>query len=428
MKSKYKLALTLTAQLILAVTGWTLYSIFNSQFTHSDPKASTIPKSNPETHKIVTALGRILPKDKVISVSASSELPTIRVAKLLVREGDKVQRGQTIATLDNHDRLQAALEQAQQKVKVAQARLSQVSAGQAKQGEIKAQEAYISSLNAQFSGEVSTHNAKIARLKTELRRQTDALEATNTRLKAEWEYAKAECDRYQILFKDGVVSASIRDSKCLEMESARGRLYEGTANKNRIEETLIEQINEAEATLHQILSTFPKQISEAKANLSKITEVRPVDIQVTQAELKQAISSVTEAQANLESAYVRVPFDGQILEINTFPGEKISSAGIVDLAQTQEMYVVAEIYETEINKIRIGQKATVSSSALKNKLQGTVEKIGLEVGKKEVLNNDPTLDVDARIVEVKIRLNSNDSQEAARLINLEVEVEVNIST
>ena len=414
----------LATHLGFVVIGLTLYSFLNSQLTSSEPTAATVAVPSTPVRETVTALGKIVPKDKVINLSASSDLLTVRVAQILVREGDKVQRGQVIAILDSIEQLKAALEQAKQKVAVAEARLLQVQAGGAKKGEIAAKEAQIENLKAQFAGEISTQQAKIARLKAELLGQSDAQQAENTRLKAEWEHAKAECDRYETLFQNGAVSASIRDSKCLEKESARRQLEEAEANKSRIAQTLQEQIKEAESTLEQILSTFPKKISEAKANLNQIMEVRPVDVQVFQAELKQAKSAVVEAETNLKSASIRAPFDGQILKIHTFPGERIGTEGIADLAQTQQMYVVAQVYETEINKIRIGQTATISSGALKNKLKGTVEKIGLEVGKKDVFNSDPTLAVDARVVEVKIRLNSADDEQAASLINLEVEVAI----
>jgi HlyD family secretion protein len=425
MKLQLRWTMLLATHLGFVVIGLTLYSFLNSQWTSSEPTAATIAVSSTPVREIVTALGKIVPKDKVINLSASSDLLTVRVAQILVREGDKVKRGQTIAILDSIDQLKAALEQAKQKVEVAEARLLQVQAGSAKKGEIAAQEAQIENLKAQFAGEVSTQQAKIDRLKAELLGQSDAKQAESTRLKAEWEHAKAECDRYETLFQNGAVSASVRDSKCLEKETDRRQLEEAKANKNRIAQTLQEQIKEADATLAQILSTFPKKISEAKANLNQIMEVRPVDVQVSQAELKQAKSAVIEAETNLKSALVVAPFDGQILKIHTFPGERIGTEGIADLAQTQQMYVIAQVYETEINKIRLGQTATISSAALRNKFKGTVEKIGLEVGKKDVFNSDPTLAVDARVVEVKIRLNSADNQQAASLINLEVEVTIN---
>jgi HlyD family secretion protein len=425
MKLQLRWTMLLATHLGFVVIGLALYIFLNSQWTASEPTAATIAISSTPVRKTVTALGKIIPKDKVINLSASSDLLTVRVAQILVREGDRVQRGQVIAILDSIDQLKAALEQAKQKVEVAEARLLQVQAGSAKKGEISAQEAQIENLKAQFAGEVSTQQAKIDRLKAELLGQSDAKQAESTRLKAEWEHAKAECDRYETLFQNGAVSASVRDSKCLEKETARRQLEEAEANKSRIAQTLQEQIKEADATLAQILSTFPKKISEAKANLNQIMEVRPVDVQVSQAELKQAKSAVIEAETNLKSASVVAPFDGQILKIHTFPGERIGTEGIADLAQTQQMYVIAQVYETEINKIRLGQTATISSAALRNKFKGTVEKIGLEVGKKDVFNSDPTLAVDARVVEVKIRLNSADNQQAASLINLEVEVTIN---
>lgn len=95
-----------------------------------------------------------MPKDKIISLSASSDILTVRIAQILVREGDKFQRGQVIVILDSIDKLKAALEQAKQKVEVAKARLL----------EVQAQEAHIANLKAQFAGEVSMQQVKIARL------------------------------------------------------------------------------------------------------------------------------------------------------------------------------------------------------------------------------------------------------------------------
>ncbi|QSJ15501.1 ABC exporter membrane fusion protein [Nostoc sp. UHCC 0702] len=424
MKYKYRFGLLLTAHLVLVLFQLNANNTFNSLFASANTKTPIASKSTNDAKTTVTALGRILPKDKIISLSGSSDLPTVGVAKILVKEGDKVKQGQLLAILDNVDRLRATLQQARQKVAVAEARLMQARAGQAKKGEIAAQEANIDNLNAQFSGEISTQKANISRLKAELQHQIAAQDAENMRLQAEWEHAKAECDRYEALFKDGAVSASIRESKCLEKQTTQEQLNVGDANKKRIRETLTQQIREAQALLNKTLSSYPKQIKEAKANLQQVIEVRPVDVQVAEAELKQAKAAVIEAQTNLDSAYVKAPTDAEVLNINTFAGEKISSQGIVDIAQTQQMYVIAEVYETEIEQIRVGQTATITSSAFKNKLQGKVEQISAKVGKKDVLNSDPTLEVDARVVEVKIHLRPESSVQAANLINLEVEVAI----
>ena len=412
---------------ILAAMSFTIYRIVKDIATDGRKSNLAISATTIE-NETVTALGRIEPKDEVISLSGPSHLFNGRVIQVLVKEGDRVEQGQVIAILDNHNLEKAALDAAKQKVKVAEARLAQVQTGDAKIGEIAAQQAHIASISAQFNGETATENARIARLEVELLRQQDVQEATIARLKAEWNNAQIECWRYETLLQDGAVSASTRDSKCLEEKSNFEELKEQEADRNRIIETLEEEINEARATLNKILSTFPPQIVETKANLSKLKEVRPVDVQVARAEVDEAIATVAQAKADLELAYVRAPVNGEILKINTFPGESISTEGIVDLAQTQEMYVVAEVYETDISKISIGQTATIYSRALSVNFKGKVAQISSKIGKKNVFNTDPTLDIDARVFEVKIRLDPSHNQESAKLINSQVEVEINSSS
>ncbi len=126
----------LATHLGFIIISLTLYNFLNFQYNYSKTTATTLPISNTPVLKTVTALGKIVPKDKVISLSASSDILTVRIAQILVREGDKVQRGQVIVILDSIDKLKAALEQAKQKVEVAKARLLQVQAGGAKKGNL----------------------------------------------------------------------------------------------------------------------------------------------------------------------------------------------------------------------------------------------------------------------------------------------------
>jgi HlyD family secretion protein len=91
------------------------------------------------------------------------------------------------------------------------------------------------------------------------------------------------------------------------------------------------------------------------------------------------------------------------------------------------MMVVAEVYETDILRVRPGQQATISNRALpETTLQGRVERVGLQIGKKDVLNTDPAADVDARVVEVYIRLDPESSARVAGLTNLQVNVAIDV--
>lgn len=92
------------------------------------------------------------------------------------------------------------------------------------------------------------------------------------------------------------------------------------------------------------------------------------------------------------------------------------------MGDTSIMYAVAEVYETDIGSVRIGQRARVSSPVLHQPLDGVVEKIGNLIFKNDILNVDPAADADARIVEVRVRLET--SAAVKKLSNLTVDVRI----
>ncbi|KYC36700.1 hypothetical protein WA1_44275 [Scytonema hofmannii PCC 7110] len=106
-------------------------------------------------------------------------------------------------------------------------------------------------------------------------------------------------------------------------------------------------------------------------------EIRPTDLQAAQAEVDSAIAALKKAKADLALAYVRSPIAGQILKIYAQPGEIVGEKGIAAIGQTNQMFVAAEVYETDINRVRSGQRATVTSSAFADELKGTVTKMVL---------------------------------------------------
>lgn len=376
----------------LAFSGACVYGIMYFRTPLSGNKNADITPTSrhSSTDKIVAADGRLEPVGEVINLSSPTILETQkRIAKLFVKEGEQVRPGQVVAVLDILDNRQAALTKAQTQVKVAQARLDKVKAG-AQVGEIAAQQAVISRLKAQLSEESIAQQANIARLLTQLSN------------------AQIEYSRYEKLYKDGAIAISLLDSKRLTMD------------------TIQQQINEAKATLNGTVKTLTEQINEAIATLNRIAEVRPVNINEAQADLESAIASVKQAQADLKLTYVRSPIAGRILKIYTKAGENIDTQGIADIGQTDQMYVVAEVYESDITKVNHGQKAVITSDSLTNKLQGEVEQIGWQIRKKNIFNDDPVVAVDARVVEVKIRLDSASSQQVKGLTNLKVDVAIHI--
>ncbi len=187
-----------------------------------------------------------------------------------------------------------------------------------------------------------------------------------------------------------------------------------------------QQLREAQAQLQRIQRARREQIAEAQATLERIREVRPVDVELARAEVLRAQAAVTRAQAELDLAIVRAPQDGQVLKIHTRAGELVGDRGVISLGQTQEMVAVAEVYEVDLSRVRLGQRATVRSknNAFAEVLRGEVMEVGLEISKQDVLDTDPAARFDARVAEVKILLDRDSSQKVAALTNLTVEVEI----
>lgn len=154
----------------------------------------------------------------------------------------------------------------------------------------------------------------------------------------------------------------------------------------------------------------------------KIVSISERDTWKTRVEVGRA--NLTEAEAELDFSTVRSPIDGQVLALHTNPGGRVGPDGIAELGRTDQMYTVAEVYETDIGKVHVGQRATITSAALHGELLGRVERIGMKIGKRDVLDTDPAASTDARVVEVHIRL--DDSGAVAGLTNLQVEVRIEL--
>lgn len=340
--------------------------------------------------RAVAALGRIEPAGSVIKVSVVNAKDS-RVDQLLVKQGDLVQAGQIIAVLQGLDKQQAAVIEAERNVAVQQARLAQTQAGSSTTSQRLAQQ------------------AAIRRLEADLRTETIEKQAAIRKQESELQNAQTTYERFEKLYQVGAISALDVDNYRKNYEMAQA------------------QLSTTEAQLANTIETLSAEISQAQATLTNLSEVRPVDVRVPQSEVQYALSQLQSAQAKLEDFYVRVPVTGRILNINTRVGEQVNAdEGIVDLGQTDRMYVIAEVYETDVSRVRVGQQATIVSEngGFTQKLQGTVEQIGLQIKKADVLDTDPAADSNARVVEAQIRLDPQDSKQVDGLTYMQVRVNI----
>jgi HlyD family secretion protein len=142
---------------------------------------------------------------------------------------------------------------------------------------------------------------------------------------------------------------------------------------------------------------------------------------------KAAESTVVVRQAELKKAHlahdrgiIKAPMDGRILRVVRNPGELVDLEGLIEMGDVDHMYAIAEVYETDIGRVKPGQKATVTSKALEKPLTGVVDHVRLQVRKQDATGTDPASRKDARVVEVEVKL--DDPKPVANLSNLQVEV------
>ena len=128
------------------------------------------------------------------------------------------------------------------------------------------------------------------------------------------------------------------------------------------------------------------------------------------------------ANAELERISIRAPFAGRVLEILARPGELVTTRGALELARVDRMLAIAEVYESDIRHVRVGQRARVSSPVLEDELTGSVHFIRQKVRRQDQTATDPGARKDARVVEVEILLDQPES--VAGLTYLQVTVQI----
>lgn len=305
----------------------------------------------------VVALGRLVPLGDIITLAPPFGAGDARVSDILIEEGQRVDAGQLIATLDNERDLQAALVSAQANVEVRRAALAQ-----------------------------TRDSVDASRLEAEANRDS-ALSSLAQ--------AQSELDRSQRLFDQGIASQAALDLAQTELDNAQRALQ-------RLEATLSRFTNGGER--------------------------RQADIVLSEQNLVSSQADLARATSDLERARVSAPSTGVILSINARIGEKPDNDGIATLANTDQMTAELEVYQSDIERVALGQGVQLSGAALgQQPLAGIVQRIGLQVGRQTLIADDPAANTDARVVTVTVTLDDASTVRAARLTGLEVVARIDSS-
>ncbi|MCA3643030.1 MAG: MFS transporter [Methylobacterium sp.] len=180
------------------------------------------------------------------------------------------------------------------------------------------------------------------------------------------------------------------------------------------------QLDDANAT-HSRLSA---ELAAAEAVYETLANVRAEDVAVSYAGLGRARADLAQRRAEFELSQIRAPIDGTVLAVNAREGERAGADGLLSLADLRAMEVVAEIYESDASRLRTGLGAEVLLPGIEAPLSAQVSEIGWLVRRNDAIGTDPVARIDARVIEVRLRLAPEASDRVARHSNMQVAVRI----
>jgi HlyD family secretion protein len=281
---------------------------------------------------LIAAPGRVEAVSEEVRVS--SELSG-RLKAVNVEEGDRVQRRQVLAEIQNDD----------------------------------------------YRARVSEAEAELAQRQAELRRTVNGAR-TQERREAEASMQAAE--------------AVLNNAKT---EALRRR---GLADRNVISRDEADRYERA----YQVARA---QYDQAAQHFSLIdADAREEDRAHAEAAVATAKAQLAEARAYLEKSYIRAPISGVILRKLRHTGESVSTqfdSPVVTMADDSVLRVRLDVDESDVSKLRVGQRAYVTAEAYgDHKFWGSVIRVGRILGKKNVRTEEPSEHVDTKILETLVEL------------------------
>jgi HlyD family secretion protein len=339
-KTKWKIVVgTLLA--VVAVGG-TVASVRWSRSAQVTVQTATAAKG--DLTSIVTASGEIKPKTYT-NLGANAQG---RVMELMVKEGDHVRHGQIVARIES---VQAHADVDQQRATIASAEADST----ASEAGLKVQDDTI---------------------KTQ--------RATIDRTKADLELAKINNDRYEQLYKAGVVAQADLDQRKSTYESQQAGL------------------REAELRLDQLISQRAQTVAQ---------------LQSTQRRVTQAQAGLTRLADILEKHDVVTPLDGIVTTLPVQIGETVvpgiqnsAASSIMTVADMSVVTAEVNVDETDIVNLQLGQKAEVTIDAIPNRtFTGHVTQIGNEAilrSTGQVASSSATSSTEAKDFKVVVTLDN----------------------
>jgi len=231
--------------------------------------------------------------------------------------------------------------------------------------------------------------------RNELDKQTANVKATQAKLTE----AKSEYKRSKKLVKIGAISKREFEKRTTELKVAEANLAEAKKRFDRAKELL--KINPKRKNE---IDQFLTKVQNQRANVASVREKLLV-LGLSRKRVN-SLNSPNQISSNLP---IPSPITGIVTERIANQGEVVSTNGkLAEVTDLSTVWIIGQVYEKDLGKLRIGSGASISSDAYPNELfRGQISYI------------DSSLDEKTRTAQVRIEIpNPNQKLKIGQYVNV----------
>ncbi|HKB55476.1 MAG TPA: HlyD family secretion protein, partial [Ramlibacter sp.] len=265
------------------------------------------------------------------------------VIAIHVDDNQFVEHGAVLVQLDPRD-YQVALQRAEAELADAEANAQAAHTG-------------VPMLTTTTSSTLLTSHANVVAVQ----REVDAAQARVREAQANYTRTQQDLKRYQELVKKDEISQQQYDAAVANNAAAQAALQAAQAAVATAQSHVVqaqEQVRSAQ--------TAPQQVAISQARAGAATAL-----------VQQKQAAVAQARLNLEYTTLKAPVSGIVSKRSAELGQVVQAGQpLMSVVNLEDIWVTANFKETQLQFMRVGQRATIHVDAYDRELRGHVDSIG----------------------------------------------------
>jgi HlyD family secretion protein len=270
-----------------------------------------------------------------------------RIATVAVKEGDMVQPGQVLASMDTRD-LEADLQEAQaQAAQAREDRRRAVAAVTQRESEVRSAVAGIT----QRQSDRRRADAAVAQRQSGV----EKAQASIVQRQSELALAEKELQRSQSLFDSSLIARQKLDEDLTRKETAVAALAQERAGAKVADGALLE----AQAQLQMADAGLVQQEAQRAAADAALTAAR-IDVDYREAAIAAAAARMERIRTDITDSTLTTPVRGRVLYRVAEPGEVLPAGGkIVTVLELSDVYMTIFLPTDEAGRTVIGAEGRI---------------------------------------------------------------------